>query len=198
MTYRRSAQTTHSPRSSSASWALPLLPILLTVALLAAGCGGSSQPAATTSTAGTPAGSTTATAATLGADELGTQIGTVYVTALKDVALALKDKPDAASVRSQIEQMKNNAITKLVALGHAREAMSTADRAKVDAKITAALSAAGAEDWYATYNEVWTHYSAADTDFANVIAGFNVLGQYANFDLLKKQLPEEAKRLGIE
>jgi len=27
---------------------------------------------------------------------------------------------------------------------------------------------------------------------------FNIITQYANFDLLKKQEPEEAKRLGIQ
>jgi hypothetical protein len=100
-------------------------------------------------------------------------------------------------VRTQIEQLKNDTIAKLVELGRAREAMSTSDRAKVDSKITAALSAAGGEDWYTTYNDVWKHYSSVDSDFANVIAAFNVIGQYANFDLLKKQLPAEATRLGI-
>ena len=116
---------------------------LLSAALLLTACGGSSEPASTTTGPGPSASSTTTASAALGADELGTQIGTVYVTALKDVALALKDKPDAASVRSQIEQTKNDTISKLVEFGRAREAMSTSDRAKVDAKITSALSAAG-------------------------------------------------------
>jgi hypothetical protein len=32
---------------------------------------------------------------------------------------------------------------------------------------------------------------------ANLIASFNIIGQYANFDLLWEQTPEEAERLGI-
>ena len=110
----------------------------------------------------------------------------------------LKDKPDAATVKAQVEQLKTDTITKLVELGKAREAMSTSDRAKVDSKITTALSAAGSEDWYTTYNDVWKFYSTADTEFGNLIAAFNVIGQYANFDLLKQQLPDEATRLGIK
>jgi hypothetical protein len=165
--------------------------------LLVAACG-STEPTSTTAAVSSPSTTPTSAAATLGADELGGQIGTIYVAALRDAALALKDKPDVATVRSQIENLKNDTITKLVELGRAREAMSTADRAKVDAKITAALSAAGGEDWYATYNEVWKHYSGIDNDFANVVAAFNVIGQYANFDLLKQQAPEEATRLGIK
>ena len=39
------------------------------------------------------------------------------------------------------------------------------------------------EDWYNTYNEVWKYYSSSDSDFANLVAAFNVIGQYANFDL---------------
>jgi hypothetical protein len=171
--------------------------ILVTAMLVVAACG-SSEPTSTTAAVGSPSTTPTSAAATLGADELGSQIGTIYVAALRDAALALKDKPDVATVRSQIEKLKNDTISKLVELGRAREAMSTADRAKVDAKITAALGAAGGEDWYATYNDVWTHYSGIDNDFANLVAAFNVIGQYANFDLLKQQAPEEAARLGIK
>jgi hypothetical protein len=176
--------------------------LLLTAGLLLAACGGSSDSSATTA-AGSPATTVAATATTaeeagMSADELGVQIGTIYVGSLRDVALMLKDKPDAATVRGQVEQLQNDTITRLVELGKAREAMSTSDRAKVDSKINAALTAAGSEDWYTTYNEVWKHYSTADSEFANLVAAFNVIGQYANFDLLKQQLPDEATRLGIK
>ena len=32
----------------------------------------------------------------------------------------------------------------------------------------------------------------------NLVGSLNIITQYADFDLLKKQAPEEAKRLGIE
>jgi hypothetical protein len=177
-----------------------VLLLLLLVGLVISACGGSSGAAATTAPAGSPttevSASTTAAVAT--PDQLGEQIGTVYVGALRDVALLLKDKPEVAAVRSQAGQLKESTVTKLVELGRSREAMGTAERAKVDSKITKALDGAAGEEWYATYNEVWKHYSTGDNDFANLVASFNVIGQYANFDLLKKQLPAEAARLGIK
>jgi hypothetical protein len=42
------------------------------------------------------------------------------------------------------------------------------------------------------------HYRNEDNDFANTLAEFNTLTQYADFDLLKKQKPDEATRLGIQ
>jgi hypothetical protein len=204
---RRCARRWTVIRTRSIPTSLAILSVILLLAVLAvAGCGGSSDAAtttgvvgaSTTSTAGASATTSPSVAASAGPDELGEQIGEVYVAALRDVALMLKDKPDVTGVRLQVENLKNDTITKLVDLGQTREAMSTGDRAKVDAKITAALNAAGSEDWYATYNDVWKHYSSVDSDFANLIAGFNVIGQYANFDLLKKQLPAEAARLGIK
>ena len=201
MRQRQDVRTTTRRKGSHPIPAAALFAAILVAAMLLVAACGSSEPTsstATTAAVGSPSTTPTSASATLGADELGSQIGTIYVAALRDAALALKDKPDVATVRSQIENLKNDTITKLVELGRAREAMSTADRAKVDAKITAALSAAGGEDWYATYNEVWKHYSGIDNDFANVVAAFNVIGQYANFDLLKQQAPEEATRLGIK
>ena len=201
MGHRQAARTTDRRIGSRPIAAGALFAAILVAAMLLVAACGSSEPTSTTSTtaaSGSPSTTPTSASATLGADELGSQIGTIYVAALRDAALALKDKPDVATVRSRIEQLKNDTISKLVELGRAREAMSTADRAKVDAKITAALSAAGGEDWYATYTDVWNHYSGVDADFANLVAAFNVIGQYANFDLLKQQAPEEATRLGIK
>jgi hypothetical protein len=186
-------------------WMIALLGVLLlAVGPAAAACG---SPSATTSTTASSGSSTTAALATTSSSpgaadltpgQLGEQIGSIYVAALHDVAVLLTDKPEVTAAQSQVDQLKNDTIAKLVGLGRTREAMSTSDRAQVDAKITAALSAAGAEDWYDTYMEVWQHYSSVDREFANVVAAFNTIGQYANFDLLKQQAPEEATRLGIQ
>jgi hypothetical protein len=197
---RRQAFHTAARRTGSSQLSIALLvaAVVAMVALAVTACGGSSGSPSTTTPSSSSSVSPTTTEASLSPGELGNQIGATYVGALRDAALALKDKPDVAAVRAQIEQLKNDTVAKLVEFGRAREAMNAGDRASVDAKITAALSAAGAEDWYATYNDVWQHYSSIDTDFANLVAAFNVIGQYANFDLLKQQAPAEAARLGIK
>ena len=83
----------------------------------------------------------------------------------------------------------------MVALGRRREALGTADRATVDGRITAALDRLPAAT-YEAYQEAFTYYGS-DLEVANLIAAFNILGQYANFDLLREQAPEEAERLGL-
>jgi hypothetical protein len=66
----------------------------------------------------------------------------------------------------------------------------------VDARITAALGSLPTAT-YDAYQQAYTDYSG-DLEVANLIASFNILGQYANFDLLREQAPDEAARLGVE
>ena len=53
-------------------------------------------------------------------------------------------------------------------------------------------------DTYNTFREGHKHYAGLDMNLSNLIASFNIITQYAIFDLLKKQNSAEAKRLGIE
>ena len=115
----------------------------------------------------------------------------------KLVAL-LESKPEASAIKSQVEQLKESYVGKLVALGRLREALPDSDKARVSSGITTALDAFADEPWYTSYMEIYDSYSDGDLDFANLLASFNILTQYADFDLLKQQAPEEAARLGIE
>lgn len=130
-------------------------------------------------------------------DELGQEIGDLYVHGLQEVTEFLKSMPEVSQVRPQVEEMKEMYVQKLVELGKQREALDASDKAKVDLKIRLKLSSTYSAPWYTTYNQVQENYFK-DRDFHKIILSFNVIGQYANFDLLKKQEPEEAKRLGIE
>jgi hypothetical protein len=189
-------------RSARRKGRCPLLLGAFTVVLISlatAGCGGDdSGTASTTSTGVDQTTIATQSSPDLTAEELGTQIGTVYMAAVEEVTTLLQDKPEASAVKAQVETLKEGYITKLVALGRLREVLSAGDRAKADARELAVMTAAGEEPWYATYNAIWKSYSSIDLDFSNLVASFNILGQYANFDLLKQQAPEEATRLGVE
>ncbi|MFH0916055.1 MAG: hypothetical protein V1912_06355 [bacterium] len=118
--------------------------------------------------------------------------------AIQRLAALLESKPEAAAVRSQVEQLKDEYIGKLVELGRQREALSTGDRAQAGLRTEAALEAAGDEAWYMSYKTLYENYSGGDQEFANLLASFNILTQYADFELLKQQAPEEAARLGVE
>ncbi len=65
----------------------------------------------------------------------------------------------------------------------------------MDGRITAALDRLPTAT-YDAYQQAYTDYSS-DLEVANLISSFNIIGQYANFDLLRRQAPEEAERLGV-
>ena len=174
--------------------------ILAALSLMLMACGGNGEKAAGSEAPdeSAPAMATkTETPAELSPAELGQQIGVLYVEALSEVTEMLKEKPEAAEVRPQVEQLKDKYVQQLVELGRKREALDSSARAAVDSQIMIKVNALSRESWYATYNEVQQHYFQ-DRDFHKLVISFNIIGQYANFDLLKKQEPEEAQRLGIE
>ncbi|MBN2362849.1 hypothetical protein JXL83_01820 [candidate division WOR-3 bacterium] len=130
--------------------------------------------------------------------ELGEEIGSVYLKALEDVTDLIKDKPDAEEIRPAVEELKEANIQILVELGKLREAMNPSDRGLVDIAIMGKLDSLSKVEWYTTYTTVISEYASTNRDFYDLLSSFNIIGQYANFDLLKNQEPEEAKRLGIE
>ncbi len=174
--------------------------ILAALSLALVACGGGGEKPAASEPAGERAPAAEMkpeTAAEMSPAELGRQIGELYVQALSGVTEMLKEKPGVAEVRPQVEQLKEKYVRQLVELGRKREALDASGKAAVDSQIMIKVNALAREPWYATFNEVQQHYFQ-DQDFHKVVIAFNVIGQYANFDLLKQQDPQEAARLGIE
>ena len=167
---------------------------LAIVAVILIGCGGGVDDRATT----TPAPSSPVAQQKLSPGELGDQIGNLYVAALKDVTEILKDRPEAPQVRARVQELKETNVRKLVELGKLREALDASGRSTVDAAIRQKFDVVARESWYATYNSLQQYYLSRDQDFQKLVASFNIITQYANFDLLKRQEPAEAKRLGID
>ena len=158
-----------------------------------AGCGG--QSPTTTTTAGTTTTAPVTTAAAADPAALGDEIGVLYLAAYDDLIALLADRPAPADAAAALASLKEQYVQQMVALGHRREALDDAGRAAVDARITAALGSLP-QATYDAYQEAYADYSG-DLDVANLIASFNILGQYANFDLLREQAPDEAARLGV-
>ena len=130
------------------------------------------------------------------AENLGKKIGSSYIETLKQVVAMLNDKPAAVDAKAMLGDMKNWTIELMVGLGKEREALSVADRAKVDMVLSNRIAATPA-DLFKEYQAGQLFYQD-DRELFQLIADFNIITQYANFELLKKQLPEEAKRLGIQ
>ena len=79
--------------------------------------------------------------------------------------------------------------------GLQREALDEGARSSVDQFVQNGVGSIP-YDLNEAYRRAHSHYMS--TEIGNLIAEFNVITQYANFDLLKQQAPTEAKRLGIQ
>lgn len=172
--------------------AIGLLPAL---GLALAACGGSDDTATTTT-----GGSATVTTqkAEMSGEELGNAAGAAWAEAMQKLVTTLESKPDVATAKPQVADLKEEYVQKLVALGRQIAELDAGDKAKANARIVAALESAAGADWYKSYMDLYKEYSAGDLDFANLLASFNILTQYADFELLKTQAPDEAARLGIQ
>jgi hypothetical protein len=168
---------------------LPIAALVLALGFVAAACGRKeAAPAAGAAATAQPAEAGSA-------ENLGKKIGSSYIETLKQVVAILNDKPSAADARAMLTDMKNWTIELMVGLGREREALPAPDRARVDQVLSSRIAAVPS-DLFKGYQEGQSYYKD-DRELFNLIAEFNIITQYANFELLKKQLPEEAERLGI-
>lgn len=129
--------------------------------------------------------------------ELGEAIAALYVQAITDVADIVKDLPPAADITSEISDLKEEYVQNFVAYGKKRELMGEADRSTVDLNTRIGIRAVYNDSAYDTYGKAHTHYFE-NKELRDLLSDFNIITQYASFDLLKEQAPEEAARLGIE
>lgn len=196
-------QTAHQRRSPGWPWiGVACACVVLATSLILVGCGGGSSETDSTAppTAEQPTVTTeqAASAENMGGSELADAIYATWAEAMQKLDTLLADRPDPASVQTQVEQLKEEYIQKLVALGHQVAALDPAEKARMQAELLSASMHADEEDWYASYSDIYMDYAGSDVEFSNLVADFNILAQYADFELLKQQTPDEAARLGIE
>jgi hypothetical protein len=130
-------------------------------------------------------------------DELGKAIADNYLEALKKVNELTKDRPDPKDLTPKVEALKEGTIKKMVELGKKVEALDAAGKKKAEAKVAMAFSSTPM-DVFKPFSEAQQFYAQKDPNLGNLIKDFNIITQYAFFDLLKKQAPKEAERLGIK
>ena len=165
------------------------------VAVSSFACGGGDtkvQPSAT-------AKETAATAPTAGPaspEDLGQTIYKDFAALHKELAATLAGSPAAADLKPKVAELKNRYIERFVGYGRVRARMSDADAAKVESETRRLLFASPTVNIDALSQAV-QRFNSTDPALARELTSLNIITQYAFFDLLKKQEPEEAKRLGI-
>jgi hypothetical protein len=180
--------------------ALVLACLVLSIGLVAVGCG--SDDTDTTTTAATSGDTTTTTAETadMTGTELGKAVGATWNEAMQALNALLEGQPEASTVKADVESLREKYIQKMVGFAEQRQTMDVAAQTEADAATASSLSSVAGADWYTTYMDNWDHYSYAsgDIEFSNLLASFNQLQVYADFELLKTTYPDEATRLGVK
>jgi hypothetical protein len=130
-------------------------------------------------------------------DDLGKAIFNNYLEAVKKLNELTKARPEPADLTPKVAALKEETIKKMVELGNKVAKLDESGKKKVDAKVSMAFGSTP-QDVFKPFSEAQQFYSAKDTNLGKAIKDFNIITQYAFFDLLKKQAPAEAERLGIK
>ena len=127
--------------------------------------------------------------------QLGNAIGEVYCEGMSSLA-ALLDTEDPAALTTAVEALKASLVERLVALGHQRQALESDERGAVDMATQFAVRRVDMAAFKAM-SDACNTYRQSHNALSNLLASFNVIHQYAAFELLAQQLPDEAARLGV-
>jgi hypothetical protein len=176
---------------------LKILSLSLLMALVAFACGGGEEKSTTTESVDRPVKQKAAKEAEMSPTEIGQQVGELYVKTMGNLIDLLKEKPEAAEVKPKVEVLKEACVMKMVEFGKKREVLDASGRSTVDSQIRMKVNSLYNDPVFTSFNDIQQHYFQ-NQDFHKVVMSFNIITQYANFDLLRKQAPEEAQRLGIQ
>jgi hypothetical protein len=171
--------------------------LCLVTALFVFACGGGEEKSATTESVDKPIEQKVEQKAEMSPTEIGQQIAELYVKTMGELVELLKDKPETDVAMPNVEVLKEACVVKMVELGRKREALDASEKSTVDSQIRMKMSSLYDDPVFTSFNDIQQHYFQ-NQDFHKIVMSFNIITQYANFDLLKKQEPEEAQRLGIQ
>ncbi|MCY2930028.1 MAG: hypothetical protein NTV86_11145 [Planctomycetota bacterium] len=128
-----------------------------------------------------------------------------YEKAMTDTVAALEGDPAAEQALPKLQAIKGKAVEALVPLGRQREEMNAATRAQAEMAMWQSLEAFQKNETFQKYLKsangpyaLGKAQSDPQKETAALVSGMNIITQYAHFEVLKKQAPKEAERLGIK
>ncbi len=128
---------------------------------------------------------------------LGDAIGDAYLKCMKDTVALGETGKSAAEIKDDLGKLRAGCIDTMVAFGKLRAALNEADGSTADSALMKKMSSSD-RDAFKKFADASKRLQKEDRKVGNDFVNMNTLTQYANYELLKKQLPKEAKRLGIE
>jgi hypothetical protein len=174
--------------------------LLVAACLGLAGCAGELPvPGQTSATA---AGGATTSTTESAAAQLAKQVGATWSEAIQKLVPLLEGTPPIPSVQPAVAALKEEYVQKMVVLGRQIAALSADSQQTAYDRAQDILSSTAGTDWFTNYVSLYNVYAdrsdQASQDFAISLSTFNTLTEYAFFNVLKTQDPDEATRLGIQ
>ena len=166
-----------------------LISIIFLSILLAAGCGGEAAD-------GTDEISNQVEVIT-DPEALGNRVADIYEEMYADLNDLVSQGLSAEEVWPELTAMKEDYISQFVELGAIREGMTEEQKQAANRALTSRFYDLD-QDVFNSVNDAIILYRDQDNSLANEISQMNILTQYADYELLRHQEPEEAVRLGIQ
>jgi hypothetical protein len=117
---------------------------------------------------------------------------------MKKLSRIIENTPSPEQIKDEVVKLKEDTISTMVDLGKAREKLSESQKSIVNMNLISKMGSVSSMPEYEVYQNAVQHYNTVDSEFSSLLSEFNIITQYSQFELLKKQAPDEAKRLGIE
>ena len=133
---------------------------------------------------------------------LSAQVAATWDKAVQKLLPFLRGTPPAGTIQPRVADLKEQYVAKLVALGRQIRALPAGDQQSIYDRTMDLLTSRGGTDWFLSYKDLLDDDAAlsdqASQDFAILLSSFNTLTEYAFFNVLKTDDPDEALRLGVE
>lgn len=127
---------------------------------------------------------------------LGNRVADIYEDMYANLNDLVNQGLPADELWTEITTMKEDYINQFVELGAAREGMTEEQKQTANRTIRSRFYNLDT-DVFNSVNDAIIFYREQDNSLANEISQMNILTQYADYELLREQEPEEAARLGI-
>lgn len=128
------------------------------------------------------------------------EVYAIYEDSYNQLDALLGQKPDfTPKLTEDVKAIKASVIEKMLPLGKMRAEWNEADQKTSSDQLGVKIfNISRNPAWPRVNNEARIYYAKINPEIAALISSFNIITQYSQFELLGKQEPLEAERLGIK
>lgn len=129
--------------------------------------------------------------------ELADNIMNDYLEMWDELHDLMKNEDDIKVIKEKVIAMREDMIAKMVKYGAMKKEMSDADKQKVNSQQMTRYYDLDKKK-FEEVEKKRQELAKEDSELGHYISDLNIITQYSDYELLKKQEPKEAERLGIK